>query len=497
MKFWGKFITLLFLLIVLGLGFYLRIAHINDKSLWLDEGITYYNSSGTNLSEVFTKVAHLDQSPPGFYIFTHYYLEFFGNNEFGLRMIPLIFGVLTILFTFLLGKELFGKTTGLVAAFLLAINAFHIGFSIEARMYALVALEAVAALYFLLKAVRSEGLKKFLYWVLFTLFAIAGLYSHNFFAFVAVALVISFAFILFSEKNKLINLGLAFLSGILIVSAYIPWLPSALKQFQVERYWIAPNHISDIWNYLFEFMNRDFNLFWSAVAVGIFAIFGTLLYFWNKNYKRETIGLLVLIIFLVLGMGLPLYYSLNVEPILKIRYMVFLVPIIMIIIARGVTLLGKINKVFSVILALLFCLSAFYYSQPWSASAYPMEMNEDFREIYQRISRNPAPVVVHTPSIAHVMNFYNEDNLNITPFPNSFDLSDYNIDLTYKRLFLRTIQNFDDFYLIVSHSHENPYGLLKVWSDGKCENQRTVRSDSMLIEAIYFSDCLLDEGVDG
>lgn len=63
--------------------------------------------------------AQVYASIPGIYIF--------GLNEFGVRVTPLIYGVLTILLIFLIGKEMFqNKLVGLVSAFLLAISPWHI-----------------------------------------------------------------------------------------------------------------------------------------------------------------------------------------------------------------------------------------------------------------------------------------------------------------------------------------------------------------------------------
>ncbi len=58
-------------------------------------------------------------SIPGIYIF--------GLNELGVRITPVIYGVLTILIIFFLGKELFeSELAGLVSAFLLGISPWHI-----------------------------------------------------------------------------------------------------------------------------------------------------------------------------------------------------------------------------------------------------------------------------------------------------------------------------------------------------------------------------------
>ncbi len=54
-------------------------------------------------------------------------IYFFGLNELGVRIMPIVYGTLTVLIMFFLGRALFESTlAGLVAAFLLGISPWHI-----------------------------------------------------------------------------------------------------------------------------------------------------------------------------------------------------------------------------------------------------------------------------------------------------------------------------------------------------------------------------------
>ncbi len=167
------------LVAVMAIGLFLRVNYLNNQSLWLDEGITYYNSSGENLGEVWDKTARLDQSPPGYYFLMHGVLEVFGENEFVFRFISVIFGVLSILVLYLLLAAIFNQEVGLIGAALLAFNSFHIGFSMEARMYVLLSLEALLAFYFLYLAIVDPK-RGYMWWLALIFTLVAGLYTHNF-----------------------------------------------------------------------------------------------------------------------------------------------------------------------------------------------------------------------------------------------------------------------------------------------------------------------------
>jgi len=53
-------------------------------------------------------------------------LHIFGIENFAFRVVPVFFGLLTILATFLLGNEMYSKKVGLVAALLMAFSRYHI-----------------------------------------------------------------------------------------------------------------------------------------------------------------------------------------------------------------------------------------------------------------------------------------------------------------------------------------------------------------------------------
>jgi len=74
--------------------------------------------------------------------------KIFGLNEFALRFPLLISGVLTIPVTYLLGKELFNKKTGILSAILVAFLNIEILYSRQARPYQAVQLFYLCEAYF-------------------------------------------------------------------------------------------------------------------------------------------------------------------------------------------------------------------------------------------------------------------------------------------------------------------------------------------------------------
>lgn len=474
-------IWILLILILVG-GAFLRLNHLNDKSLWLDEGITYYNSSGEGFLDVWDKASKLDQSPPFYYFIMHEVLDVFGENEFIFRLVPVVFAVLSILFLYLLIGMMISEEAGLISAFLLAINPFHIGFSVESRMYVLLSLEAIMAFYFLYKAFFALK-RNYLSWVWFTLISAIGLYTHNFFFFILAACFCAFWLFFAISEKKSEKFLLGALSGLTIVALYIPWFFSLIRQLGVERYWMVENSVSNVKEYFLDFSNGNLYLLFGFIAIALFGLVWSIFKRKTLDYGKSIVSIVSLFVFIFVGLCAPLFYSLMFEPIMKIRYMVYLVPFFMGLVGIGIYAFRRYSIVFLVALLSLF-VAVFV---PWQESKYPVEFGEDFRGLVDVVNEKPATLVVHTPSIAHVINFYNSGKFEVKPFPYSDDLTKFNIDESYKSKFRDLIRPFSSFYLAITHTHENPPGLLKTWSDEFCSDMNKI--EVVGIDSYYFTGC--------
>ena len=133
------------LVLVLALGLWVRLHSLAAKSLWLDEGVS---AMITRLSRGnFWALILLREGNMMPYYLTLRVWAKFGFSEFHLRLLSVIAGVLALAGIYLLGKELYGRGTGLLAALLLALHSFHVHYSQEARSYVLLNLTLIVAAY--------------------------------------------------------------------------------------------------------------------------------------------------------------------------------------------------------------------------------------------------------------------------------------------------------------------------------------------------------------
>ncbi|HEY72357.1 MAG: hypothetical protein DRJ03_04270 [Chloroflexi bacterium] len=223
------------LLIILLLAAFLRFYRLDAQSFWNDEG----NSAriAERSLDLILEGAAGDIHPPGYYLLLHYWRAMFGQSEFALRSLSVAAGVATVAFTYLLGRCLFGKSTGLVAAFLGAISPFAVYYSQEARMYALLGALSAASIYLLFRCLKKPGFsvsKATKTWFLvYVLTAAAGLYTHYAFPFVLLVHNVVFGLWWLAVARRsgerwrwLLAWGGAQAA---IAALYLPWLLIALR----------------------------------------------------------------------------------------------------------------------------------------------------------------------------------------------------------------------------------------------------------------------------
>lgn len=125
----------------------LRFHGLAAKGFWFDEGI----SAGIARLDWYDFARILwrrEGNMSLYYLLLRGWLHL-GSGEAFIRSLSALFSIATIPALYFLGRRLFGSRTGLIAAALLAVNAFHLQVSQEARSYSLfVLLSIVSSLYF-------------------------------------------------------------------------------------------------------------------------------------------------------------------------------------------------------------------------------------------------------------------------------------------------------------------------------------------------------------
>jgi len=153
----GQKVFILLILFLTLVGLYFRLVYSNNISLHVDEFISLLAVRGI-LEQ------GLPRLPSGMFYdqgLLFFYLEALNLHLFGFsirvaRTLSLLLSVLTIPLLYLVGKRIFSRNVGLIAAALLSISSEAIMWGGRARMYSLLQIWALLCVYFLYRAIQDD-----------------------------------------------------------------------------------------------------------------------------------------------------------------------------------------------------------------------------------------------------------------------------------------------------------------------------------------------------
>jgi hypothetical protein len=147
----------IFVLVILALGGFLRLYHLDGYGLWSDEFVTEMIVSKNSLLDLVKTCFEIPQPmPPFFFLIDRLAVSCLGPNEISLRLPSAIFSLLTVYMVFSIGKTLFNAEIGAFGALLCAINSTQIVYAQNARPYALCLFLSSASILAFLRWLREE-----------------------------------------------------------------------------------------------------------------------------------------------------------------------------------------------------------------------------------------------------------------------------------------------------------------------------------------------------
>ena len=335
------------LTLIIFLGAFLRFYNIDKNSLWLDE-IGQVIVATMNLQDLLVGVStHL--SPPLDYLIMHFFLKFTPHNDLFFRMPAAIFGIASILFVFLLGKQLFSIKVGLISALLFSISPFDIYYSQEARMYSSFLFFTLVSFYTFIRFIETRN-KYFYPWIIS---GILMIYTHYFGFFI---LLIQFIFLLFkitkSSQFKIKNIDLLFVRksiiGFTIIGfSFVFWLNVFLYQtfggsrslwYGIEGDWveffIAPwFNFSGIYLPQLKIATALFIALISIIAI-LYAL---------KNYYESAV---FLIIWILLPLIITYIITIISGPVTTRRNFIFILPATLFLLSIGILKISELIQPF-------------------------------------------------------------------------------------------------------------------------------------------------------
>ncbi|MCW5960582.1 MAG: glycosyltransferase family 39 protein [Pyrinomonadaceae bacterium] len=208
----GNLGLMIVLVCVITLGAFLRFDSLDSKTLShpevyvpgieLPENISEPPPRNTTVPLIWFHF-HGEPHPPAYYFVMFVWTKVAGTSLSALRLPSVLFGILSIIFTFLVACELFNKTTGVVAAGLIAFHGHHIYWSQNARMYAMTCFLGLLATWFLVKALKEpRGARRAILGAGYVAAACLGVYTEILFW---VLLASQMIFTLFCQQKRVLE----------------------------------------------------------------------------------------------------------------------------------------------------------------------------------------------------------------------------------------------------------------------------------------------------
>lgn len=318
----------------------LRFYHLEFQSVWLDEiaSITEANPA-VNWADLEITIVTSDPHPQLYFIFLKSLFLLFGYTIFVARAFSAIVGVLGVFSIYLLGKEIMNKRVGLISAFLLAINAFHLNYSQEVRMYSLLFLLTVLSFYRLVIFLKNTTYKNAVWYGVFTGLM---LFTQFFGLFVLASQLFILLIVLLrlNKKDKIQFLLKSLVAGVIIVAIFLPAVNIFIETTKKKYAAIMPTTIDTIKQIFKDFADNSDAVLWISIFIIAFYFFFVIRNKLFKN-KEESLIILVLLSWIFVTLLVPIIRSYLVTPMIQSRYFIVILAPVILLVALGI---DKINK---------------------------------------------------------------------------------------------------------------------------------------------------------
>lgn len=332
--------------LILLLGATSRILHINDQSLWVDEGYAYYHAHFPSLVETLARDTH----PPLYFASLRVWSEFAGKSELALRWLSVLPSMLSLAVIFQLAKEISNhnkifvgtrhvlsdaqKTIPILAMLMLAIADAENFLAQEARHYTWVVLLVSCSMWVFLRWIRTNHRRTYIGWIGFT---VVMVYTHYITAFIGIVQGI-YALVVLRGKVRVHAIGGLILSAL----ALMPWLVlvGARQLGNDGANWSVPLNDVVIHDILTKYFTEQWTLIFGLMCFGCV----TLVYFYSQGLESYRAKFHKSTILLLLWLILPFLLTVIVNeflPFLQPRRLTQWTPVIALLVAFG---LGNIRQ---------------------------------------------------------------------------------------------------------------------------------------------------------
>ena len=343
--------------VLLGIGLVLfaavvRIIGLGLDSLWFDE-VFSVRIARLRVGEI-VSLAAKDVHPPLYYLLLHFWTTLFGQTESSVRMLSVVFSILTVFFIYRIAFMLFDLRIATCTALLTALSPLQVFYAQEARMYAQLACLSTISVFLFLRWLKDANR---LSAVLYVFSTAALLYTHLYAVFIVVAQLIYFVMLFFVSRDTFRRAWRSYLTmGFITTLLFAPWMLVAFQQATraTGHFWIKEPDWLAPFRTLIEYCGS----LWLALL--LLPLFG---YGVKRCCKQSDVTLIpslahlkaFLLLWLILPIALPFILSKLITPFYLTKYTLAASLPFYLLTAVGLTQVR--NAVWQCVLAFVICFS--------------------------------------------------------------------------------------------------------------------------------------------
>ena len=375
------------LVVILIIAAILRFYKVDFQSLWLDETLSM-NAGNPKLSfkEFYKGIMYWEYLPHLYFFGLKIFFSIFGYTILVARIYSAIIGVLGVYSIYLLGKELYNKKLGLIAAALLSVNYFHIFHSQEVRPYGMLFLFSVLSFYGLARFLKNVTIRNA---VVYGVFAGLVLNSQSF-GFITLfsqfLIIIIYLFLEKDSQKRKHFFKFSLIAGIVGLLIFLPAIEPAIRVGNIESFWASkPNN--DFYQWMFkEFFAGSEILMWLVYPLIFFYIFNIYKRKTQNISDKYTLGFVILFVWFIISTLIPWIKS-NIGSSMMInRYFISLVAVLVLGASFGVLFIK--NKIIQRIILFSFLIIS-VLELVYTKAYYKTVTKSQYRELTQEmIKRN-------------------------------------------------------------------------------------------------------------
>ncbi len=231
--------------VILTIAAAIRLYRLGDVDPWIDEGFCL-RMTEFSYFDIWDKTAQ-DTHPPLYFWLLKLWQSIFGESIESARLMSVVLGTLTVLFSWLFARELTATeearrdSNAWLAATIIALSPMHIHWASQVRMYVLLTTLSAAAAWLLVRVLKQSECCYGI-WLLFAFLASSLVYTHVYGIFTVAALYGYTAGFLIVHRLARNHLWPCIVSMFAVYQVCSPWLLVLLEQQSRvrESFWIQP-----------------------------------------------------------------------------------------------------------------------------------------------------------------------------------------------------------------------------------------------------------------